>query len=49
MCVIRRLHCAAWMLLAILAVSAVLAPLRSRAEDDFAVGRRIFLEKADCA
>jgi mono/diheme cytochrome c family protein len=45
----RQLHCAAATLLIILAVSAMPAPVGAQADDDFAVGRRIFLEKADCA
>src|SRR5260370_24966608 len=41
-------HCARAALLACLAVVAA-APLPAWADDDFAGGRRIFLEKADCA
>jgi mono/diheme cytochrome c family protein len=42
----RRFHWFRTILLAFLAVTA--ATLPACAEDDFAVGRRIFLEKADC-
>jgi mono/diheme cytochrome c family protein len=44
----RRFRCAQAILLALLAVVAA-APLPAWADDDFAGGRRIFLEKADCA
>jgi mono/diheme cytochrome c family protein len=44
----RRFHCARGSLLALLAAIAV-ATRAAWAEDDFATGRRIFLEKADCA
>ncbi len=41
-------YCARAILLALLASIAVM-PRPARADDDFANGRRIFLEKADCA
>jgi mono/diheme cytochrome c family protein len=44
----RMLHCAHVIVLALLAVLAN-ARLPASADDDFAGGRRIFLEKADCA
>jgi mono/diheme cytochrome c family protein len=43
-----RVLCAFWTSPVILTVIAMLAP-QGRAADDFANGRRIFLEKADCA
>src|SRR5580704_16929430 len=48
MCMTRQLHRAGRSLLGIVAVVAALAPVGTLAQDDFAVGRRIFLEKADC-
>jgi mono/diheme cytochrome c family protein len=45
----KPLHRARAGLLTVLAATAALAAHRAGADDDFAGGRRIFLEKADCA